>query len=56
MLVHNECCLTACLSWQKTGLKLFKILSEIIKNGIQVREKIWNLVVLRRKKKKKEKE
>lgn len=50
-----QCCLTACLSWQKIGLKLFKILSEIIKNGIQVttREMFWNLVVSRRKKRKK---
>lgn len=52
-----SCCLTACLSWQKIELELFKILSEIIKNRIQVttQEMFWNSVVPRRRKKKKRK-
>lgn len=52
-----SCCLTACLCWQKIQLKLFKILSEIIRTGIKVttREIFWNLVVPRKKEKEKRK-
>lgn len=52
-----SCHLTVCLSWQKIQLKLFKILSKIIKNGIQVTtwEIRWNLVVPRKKEKEKRK-